>query len=132
MQSLLDVPDDIGVDAVSLSRDELTTDACKHERPQNLEAIDSAGKVRRGSFHGTVQRFEALHGLVTDGGDLRIDAAQTEVRAKANALRWSRAPHARLVSAGRSGTGERIMRAQCRHGIEHKGDVANVACQGAF
>src|SRR5262245_20733879 len=131
-QSLLDVPDNVRVDAVSFSRKQLATGAREHERPENLEAIDSAGEVRRLPFHGAVQCFEAPHRRCTDVGNLRVDIAQAEIRAETDAPGCSSATHAGLEAVGWGRTRKRIMHAQRRHGILHQGDVGHATRHWAF
>src|SRR5690349_18003329 len=104
VQSFLDIPDNVRVDAIAFGGKQLTPDAREHERPQDLKAVDCARKVRCRPFNRAVQGFQALHRSFTDAGNLWIDAAQTEICAEADTPGWSPTAHACLESAGQDRT----------------------------
>src|SRR5262249_40063100 len=82
--AFLDIPDDIGVDAVAFAGEQVTAHVSEQQGAQHLKAVNRAGEIRRLLVYRAAHFDEPLCGGSTNPRDFRIDVAQSEVSAECN------------------------------------------------
>src|SRR5262249_32207750 len=132
--AFLDIPYDVGVNAVAFLGQQITTNVSEKESAQHLETVYRTGEIWCLLVYHAVHFCEPLGTGSTNPRDFRIDAAQPKVRAEPNTPRRPRTLQRDLEAARQDGAGQWVMRRLMHHRIQHpasSGRQPRMNCQSA-
>ena len=107
--AFLDIPYDVGINAVAFLGQQITTNVSEKKGAQHLKTVYRTREIRCLLVYHAVHFCEPLGTRSTNPRDFRIDAAQPEIRAEPNAARRPRTLQRHLEAARRDGAGQRVM-----------------------
>src|SRR5215471_12989772 len=125
--AFLDIPYDVGVNAVAFLWQQITTNVSEKKGAQHLKTVYRTGEIWCLLVYDAVHFCEPVGTGSTNPRDFRIDAAQPEIRTEPNAARRPRTLQCQLEAARRDGAGQRVVLRQCSHRIQHQCQIGHIA-----